>query len=68
MIQFPFLQGFADHLQILMREGLLQVIISGGVHDMNDISFTPEAADKMESIQPNLSKSLKILVLNLTGA
>ena len=40
-------------------EGLLQVIISGGVHDMNDISFTPEAAEKMESIQPNLSKKFE---------
>jgi len=29
------------------KEGLLQVIISGGVHDMNDISFTPHAAKKM---------------------
>jgi hypothetical protein len=26
---------------------------------MNDISFTPEAADKMESIQPNLSKKFE---------
>ena len=47
MIQYPFLRGFVDHLQTLMTEkGLLQVIISGGVHDMNDISFTPYAAEK----------------------
>ena len=40
-------------------EGLLQVIISGGVHDMNDISFTPHAAEKMENIEPNLSKKFE---------
>ena len=41
------------------EDGLLQVIISGGVHDMNDISFTPQAASKMDSIQPNLSKKFE---------
>ncbi len=41
------------------EEGLLQVIISGGVHDMNDISFTPNAAKKMNDIQPNLSKKFE---------
>ena len=41
------------------KEGLLQVIISGGVHDMNDISFTPHAAEKMENIEPNLSKKFE---------
>ena len=40
-------------------EGLLQVIISGGVHDMNDISFTPHAAQKMNDIQPDLSKKFE---------
>ena len=40
-------------------EGLLQVIISGGVHDMNDIAFTPYAAEKMENIEPNLSKKFE---------
>ena len=41
------------------EEGLLQVIISGGVHDMNDISFTPYAASQMEKIEPNLSKKFE---------
>lgn len=41
------------------EEGLLQVIISGGVHDMNDISFTPIAASQMEKIEPNLSKKFE---------
>ena len=41
------------------KEGLLQVIISGGIHDMNDISFTKSARDKMENISPNLSKKFE---------
>ena len=41
------------------EEGILQVIISGGVHDMNDISFTPFAASQMEKIEPNLSKKFE---------
>lgn len=28
-------------------EGILQVVISGGVHDMNDIAFTPSIAEKL---------------------
>lgn len=41
------------------EEGLLQVIVSGGVHDMNDISYTPLVANKMDQIEPNLSKIFK---------
>ena len=33
-------------------EGILQVIISGGVHDMNDIAFSQHAADKIEAASP----------------
>ena len=40
-------------------EGILQVIISGGVHDMNDIAFTPFAAKKMNEIEPDLSKKFE---------
>lgn len=40
-------------------DGLLQVIISGGVHDMNDIAFTPAAADKINSVEPNLVEKFK---------
>ena len=47
------------------EEGLLQVIISEGVHEMNDISFTPFAASHMEKIETNLSKNLRELCLNL---
>ncbi len=40
-------------------DGLLQVIISGGVHDMNDIAFTPAAADKINAVEPNLVEKFK---------
>lgn len=40
-------------------EGLLQVIISGGVHDMNDISFTPEAKLEMDNIEADLSQKFE---------
>lgn len=33
-------------------EGILQVIISGGVHDMNDIAFSQHAADAIEAAAP----------------
>ena len=32
---------------------------------MNDIAFTKVAKDQMEKIESNLSKNLKMLVLNL---
>jgi quercetin dioxygenase-like cupin family protein len=31
------------------EDGILQVIITGGVHDMNDIDFSPQAKDKIEA-------------------
>ena len=37
------------------EEGILQVIITGGVHDMNDIAFSAEAKREIESVQPGLS-------------
>ena len=44
---------------ISKEDGLLQVIISGGVHDMNDIAFTASAKNKMEQISKNLSKKFE---------
>ena len=41
------------------EEDLLQVIILGGFHDMNDIAFTPLAANQMEKIEPSLSKNFE---------
>jgi len=33
-------------------EGILQVLITGGVHDMTDIDFARQIADKLERIDP----------------
>ena len=35
-------------------EGVLQVIITGGVHDMNDIDFAPQAASDINAARPGL--------------
>ena len=37
------------------EEGILQVIITGGVHDMNDIAFTPDARREIEAAGPGLA-------------
>ncbi|HZQ71287.1 MAG TPA: cupin domain-containing protein [Burkholderiales bacterium] len=37
------------------EEGVLQVLITGGVHDMNDIAFTPAAKEAIESVRAGLS-------------
>jgi len=36
-------------------EGILQVLITGGVHDMADIAFTPRAKQDIEAVRPGLS-------------
>ncbi len=33
-------------------EGILQVLITGGVHDMQDIDFARQIADRLEAIDP----------------
>lgn len=33
-------------------EGLLQVLITGGVHDMQDIAFAPAVAERIAAIKP----------------
>ena len=37
------------------EEGILQVIITGGVHDMSDIDFSPAARKQIEAVRPGLS-------------
>jgi len=37
------------------EEGILQVIITGGVHDMTDIAFTPGAREEIEAVRPGLA-------------
>ena len=36
-------------------EGILQVVITGGVHDMNDIAFTPGARSDIEAVRAGLA-------------
>ena len=36
-------------------EGILQVIITGGVHDMTDIDFSSEAKKQIDAVRPGLS-------------
>ena len=36
-------------------EGILQVIITGGVHDMTDIAFSPKARQEIEAVGPGLA-------------
>jgi quercetin dioxygenase-like cupin family protein len=37
------------------EEGILQVIITGGVHDMTDIDFSEKAKEEIEAVRPGLS-------------
>jgi quercetin dioxygenase-like cupin family protein len=37
------------------EEGILQVIITGGVHDMTDIDFSAKAKQEIEAVRPGLS-------------
>jgi quercetin dioxygenase-like cupin family protein len=37
------------------EEGILQVIITGGVHDMTDIDFSENAKRQIEAVQPGLA-------------
>src|SRR5712691_2901467 len=36
-------------------EGILQVLITGGVHDMNDIAFTEKAKREIDAVRPGLA-------------
>jgi hypothetical protein len=49
-------------------EGILQVIISGGVHDMNDIDFAPQCAEEIEAIKPGLLKTFQNTGLTFTAS
>ena len=37
------------------EEGILQVLITGGIHDMQDIAFPPGVADELDSVQAGLA-------------
>lgn len=41
------------------EEGILQVIITGGVHDMADIAFTASAKKQIDAVRPGLSREFE---------
>ena len=49
------------------EEGLLQVIITGGVHDMEDIDFRPEIGDEVRSLSPELLETLEETGMSFTA-
>ena len=49
------------------EEGILQVIITGGVHDMNDIDFADDAKQRIEAVRPGLSREFEKLGLTFTA-
>ncbi len=49
------------------EEGILQVIITGGVHDMNDIDFSPKAKDEIEAVRPGLIKEFQATGFTFTA-
>ncbi len=57
-------RGFRN---ISEEEGILQVIISGGVHDMNDIDFARVCGERIEEIQPGLTKEFEKTGLTFTA-
>ena len=58
-------RGFTN---ISDEEGLLQVIISGGIHDLNDIDFASKAAEQIETIQTGLVKAFEKTGLTFTAS
>ena len=58
-------RGFTN---ISDTEGILQVIISGGVHDLNDIDFAVRAGEKIEAIKPGLLKTFEDTGLTFTAS
>jgi len=40
-------------------QGILQVIITGGVHDMSDIAFSRKAKRRIEAVRPGLTRSFE---------
>jgi quercetin dioxygenase-like cupin family protein len=48
-------------------EGLLQVIITGGVHDMNDIAFAFHEGERLDAIAPEARKTFEELGFRFQG-
>ena len=49
------------------EEGILQVIISGGVHDMTDIDFAPTAKEDIERVRAGLSAEFEKVGFTFTA-
>ena len=41
------------------EEGVLQVVITGGVHDMQDIAFPASVAEKIDQTGPGVLAAIK---------
>lgn len=49
------------------EEGILQVIITGGVHDMTDIDFSANAKDEIEAVRPGLAAEFEKVGFTFTA-
>ena len=49
------------------EEGILQVIITGGVHDMTDIDFAPKAKEDIERVRPGLAAEFEKVGFTFTA-
>ena len=49
------------------EEGILQVLITGGVHDMNDIDMAPSTAVKLEAIKAGMQEKFAAKGLTFTA-
>jgi len=48
-------------------EGILQVIITGGVHDMTDIDFSANAKEEIEGVRPGLAAEFEKVGFTFTA-
>jgi hypothetical protein len=48
-------------------EGILQVIITGGVHDMSDIDFSEKARQEIEAVRPGLAAEFEKVGFTFTA-
>ena len=49
------------------EEGILQVLITGGVHDMTDIDLAPSSAVKLDAIKPGVKDKFAARGLTFTA-
>ena len=48
-------------------EGILQVVITGGVHDMTDIAFAEKAKNEIEAVRPGLAAEFEKVGFTFTA-